>query len=219
MKIFQKKNIPNFLSLFRILLIPLYVFLFIRFFPDRLWYSAVVFIVAGLTDLLDGYLARKNGWVSNIGKLLDPLADKLIEVAALLLLATQYGGGFIALAIVALLKELLMILGAYVIVTKAKVYVMSMWFGKVTTFILYLEVLAVSFFSGVLDQKTCDIMSLVVILCMFVTFILYYISYRRSLRVALNLDPAEEDKKTNCEENNDRKEEANTGKGTVAEEK
>lgn len=185
MKIFQKRFIPNYLSLFRIVLIPVYIYLFIRFFPDRLWISAVVFILAGVTDLLDGYLARRNGWVTNIGKLLDPLADKLIEIAALALLATMWGGAFVPLAVVALLKEVLMILAAYIIVKKAKVYVMSLWFGKLTTFILYLEVVVVSFFSATISQKTCSIFSLAVMLCMFATFVMYYLSYRKSIKLAL----------------------------------
>jgi cardiolipin synthase len=176
MKIFQKKNIPNLLSVFRILLIPVYIYLFLAFFPDKLYYSAIVFVLAGATDLLDGYLARRNNWVSNIGKLLDPLADKLIEVAALVLLAIRWGQSFVALAIIALLKEVLMIIGAYVIVAKAKVYVMSMWFGKLTTFLLYVEVLVVSFLSGVISSTVCDIMSIVVIVSMLITFVMYYIS-------------------------------------------
>ena len=184
MKIFQKKNIPNLLSVFRILLIPVYVILFLCYFPERLYLSGAVFLIAGLTDVLDGYLARRNNWVSNVGKLLDPLADKLIEVAALVLLATKWGGAFIGLAIVAILKELLMILAAYVIVTKVKIYVMSMWFGKLTTLILYLEVLIVSFFQTTPGLR--DLMSVIVIVSMFATFVLYYISYRRSINAALS---------------------------------
>ena len=78
-----------------------------------------------------------------------------------------------------------MILGAYVIVVKAKVYVMSMWFGKLTTFLLYVEVLVVSFLSGVISATVCDIMSLVVIISMLLTFVMYYISYRRSIKLAM----------------------------------
>ncbi len=183
MKIFRKKNIPNILSVFRIFLIPVYIDLFLRFFPDRLYWSGAVFLLAGLTDVLDGYLARRNHWVSNVGKLLDPLADKLIEVAALVLLASKWGGVFIALAIVAILKEILMILGAYVIVTKVKIYVMSLWFGKLTTLLLYLEVLIVSF--APTTSALRDVMSVIVIVSMFATFILYYFSYRRSINAAL----------------------------------
>ena len=196
MNIFQKRFIPNYLSLFRIALIPLYIFLFIRFFPDRLWISAVVFVLAGVTDLLDGYLARRNGWVTNVGKLLDPLADKLIEVAALVLLATKWGGVFVALAVVALLKEVLMILGAYIIVKKAKVYVMSLWFGKLTTFILYVEVVVVSVFSATISPKACSIFSLIVMICMFATFVMYYLSYRKSIRLALGDESADGGKET-----------------------
>ncbi len=204
MNIFQKRFIPNYLTFFRIALIPLYIFLFLRYFPDRLWISAVVFIAAGITDMLDGYIARRNGWVTNVGKLLDPLADKLIEISALVLLATKWGGGFVALAIVALLKEALMVLGAYMIVKKAKVYVMSLWFGKATTFILYIEVVAVSVFSASIPEKTRNIFSLVVMLCMFATFVMYYVSYRKSIRLALGEEQESAQDKTDPQ--SDRKE-------------
>lgn len=183
MKILRKQNIPNLLSVFRIFLIPLYIALFLNHFPHQLYWSGAVFLLAGLTDVLDGYLARRNHWVSDIGKLLDPLADKLIEVAALVLLATHWGGVFIALAVVAILKEVLMIVAAYVIVSKVKIYVMSMWFGKVTTLVLYLEVLIVSFAPTTALLR--DVMSLVVIGSMLATFVLYYFSYRRSINAAL----------------------------------
>lgn len=191
MKIFQAKNIPNLLSVFRILLIPVYVILFLQYFPNGLYLSGLVFLLAGLTDVLDGYLARRNHWVSNVGKLLDPLADKLIEVAALVLLAVKWGGVFVGLAVVALLKELIMIVAAYVIVVKAKVFVMSMWFGKLTTLLLYVEVLVVSFFSASISSTVRDIMSIVVIVSMFATFVLYYVSYRQSIKKALSDAPGQ----------------------------
>ena len=75
-------TIPNLLSLFRILIIPVLVYLLT--FPDRpsSLFAAVLFLVASVTDYFDGYLARRNKTVSDLGKILDPLADKLMVASA-----------------------------------------------------------------------------------------------------------------------------------------
>ena len=82
----ESLNLPNFITLARILLIPVFVVLFATPTPDRSLTAALVFIVAAVTDLLDGYLARRNGQVTTLGKLLDPIADKLLVLSALILL-------------------------------------------------------------------------------------------------------------------------------------
>ena len=79
-------NIPNLLTFLRILLIPVFTLLFLTPTPLRSIMAAIVFVVASLTDLLDGYLARRWGQITKLGKLLDPIADKLLILPALLLL-------------------------------------------------------------------------------------------------------------------------------------
>ncbi len=79
-------NVPNLITLTRILLIPVFVVLFATPDPDRSITAAIVFVVAAVTDLLDGYLARRSGQVTKLGKLLDPIADKLLVLSALILL-------------------------------------------------------------------------------------------------------------------------------------
>lgn len=79
-------NLPNLLTVTRILLIPVFVILFATPTPDRSLMAAIVFVIAAVTDLLDGYLARKSGQVTTLGKLLDPIADKLLVLSALILL-------------------------------------------------------------------------------------------------------------------------------------
>jgi CDP-diacylglycerol---glycerol-3-phosphate 3-phosphatidyltransferase len=82
-------TLPNLLSLFRILIIPPLVYLLS--FPGRgtsLW-AAVLFLVASITDYFDGYFARRNKSVSDLGKILDPLADKLMVASALIMLAAM----------------------------------------------------------------------------------------------------------------------------------
>jgi len=79
-------NVPNLLTFTRILLIPVFVVLFATPDPDRSITAAIVFVIAAVTDLLDGYLARRSGQVTKLGKLLDPIADKLLVLSALILL-------------------------------------------------------------------------------------------------------------------------------------
>lgn len=83
-------NLPNKLTLLRILLVPVFiVFMYLNFQYARL-IATLIFCVASFTDFLDGYLARKNNLVTNFGKFADPLADKILVCAALIMLAS-YG--------------------------------------------------------------------------------------------------------------------------------
>ena len=77
-------NTPNKLTIFRILLTPIFLALFIYKFDHHFLYAFVVFAIACITDFIDGKLARKNDQITILGKLLDPLADKILTTAALL---------------------------------------------------------------------------------------------------------------------------------------
>ncbi len=86
-------TLPNLLSLFRIAIIPALVYLLTFSDARSALLAALVFLVASVTDYFDGYLARRHQTVSNVGKILDPLADKLIIVAALIMLAGMSRAG------------------------------------------------------------------------------------------------------------------------------
>lgn len=80
-------NLPNKLTMFRVILIPFFiVFLLVPSIPAGKWIALAIFIVASLTDLLDGKIARKYNLVTNFGKFMDPLADKLLVCSALICL-------------------------------------------------------------------------------------------------------------------------------------
>lgn len=79
-------NLPNLLTLCRILLIPVFVVLFASPTPVRSLAAALVFVVAAVTDWLDGYVARRRAEVTKVGRLLDPIADKLLVLSGLILL-------------------------------------------------------------------------------------------------------------------------------------
>ena len=84
-------NLPNKLSLIRIFMIPVFVlFFFLNALPYNEVYAAAIFAVAAITDLLDGYIARKYGLVTNLGKFLDPIADKVLVSTAFVLMLTNH---------------------------------------------------------------------------------------------------------------------------------
>lgn len=93
----MRLNVPNFLTLLRISVIPIFVLVFYWPFKSHHLVCAIIFAVAAITDLLDGYLARKLKQVSPLGEFLDPVADKLIVAVALVLLVQAYPSIWLAI--------------------------------------------------------------------------------------------------------------------------
>ena len=76
-------NLPNKLTLFRIFLIPVFIILMLIDIPNKYLIACIVFIVASITDAMDGHIARKHNLITDFGKFMDPLADKLLVISAL----------------------------------------------------------------------------------------------------------------------------------------
>src|SRR5689334_10261225 len=95
-------NLPNLLTFSLLLLIPIFVLLFSQPTPERSLAAAAVFGIAAITDLLDGYLARRRSEVTRLGRLLDPIADKLLVLSGLILLVEfQRVSAVVAILIIA----------------------------------------------------------------------------------------------------------------------
>ncbi len=90
-------TIPNYLTLFRIFLVPIFVIIFYLPFEGHYMASAVIFAIAGFSDFFDGYLARVTGQTSDLGAFLDPVADKLIVVVALVLLVWSHNSTWLTI--------------------------------------------------------------------------------------------------------------------------
>ncbi len=136
-------NLPNIITLFRLFLIPLFIFIYFRDPEKNLLYSVIIFFIAGLSDLLDGYLARKNNQVTIFGTVMDPLADKLMLLTALVSYAVS---GIIPYAILILVgvKESIMIIGGLV-VYRWGIINPANYIGKFVTFSFYIGILALLF--------------------------------------------------------------------------
>ena len=140
----KAKYIPNILSCIRIMMVPLFVVLF---FSDEHWWALAVFVLAGLTDVVDGILARRNNWVTNTGKILDPFADKLMQCVVLICLFIESIIPWWLLA-ACVAKELLMGAGAIFLFKRKKVVVVSAWCGKLAVCIFYAAIFAMIAFPG-----------------------------------------------------------------------
>lgn len=139
------KTIPNLLCAIRILLVPLFVVLYLKGYPG---FAVSVLIVSGLTDTFDGRIARKYNQVSELGKLLDPVADKLTQISvAMVLLVKFYSSSsssmkmFSWVFLVFLLKEVLMLCVGLFMLTKGLKPSGAEIFGKVATFVFYVVML------------------------------------------------------------------------------
>ena len=129
------KHIPNILTILRFVLIPVILYFI---FAGNYILAFIFFTLSGITDILDGAIARKFNLISNFGKLMDPLADKLTQISVL---ATLVFKGIIPfwILLIVILKELIMIIGASFLYGK-DVVVYSKWFGKLATVLFYVAI-------------------------------------------------------------------------------
>jgi cardiolipin synthase (CMP-forming) len=137
-------NVPNLLTLFRFVLIPLYLLLFFSDLPNRMYWAFGVILLAGLTDVVDGYLARRNRQVTQLGIMLDPLADKLMMLSVFLsLLISERISIWAGVAIV--LRDVGMIIGSAFFHIRGKRTVPANALGKLTTFLFYVALFLLLF--------------------------------------------------------------------------
>ena len=132
----KKENIPNLLTITRFILIP---FIYISVLSKHYLTALIIFTISAITDVLDGYIARKYNYITDIGKLIDPLADKLTQVSLLLSLAILKILPWWIFAIV-FVKELVLVISASVLYSKKDVVVYSKWYGKLATTLFYLAI-------------------------------------------------------------------------------
>ncbi len=138
------KNVPNALTIARFIIIP---FIIASLIQNNYILTFIFLTLSALTDVMDGYIARKFDLISNFGKLVDPLADKTTQIAILTTLALK---GFIPLwmILVIFIKEFAMIAGASFLYGKDLV-VSSKWYGKLATVLFYVAIvcsLAIKYF-------------------------------------------------------------------------
>ena len=133
----KKENIltiPNLLSLIRILLIPFIIRLYCV--QKAYMHTFIVIVISGFTDIIDGKIARKFNEISDVGKVLDPIADKLTQAALVICLIARYPWMWALLALFAV-KECLMLLWGYLTLKSTDTINGAKWYGKLSTVVLY----------------------------------------------------------------------------------
>lgn len=130
-------TIPNILSYIRLLLIPIFTVQYLTATETKDYYLAGMIVVfSGLTDLLDGLIARKLNQITEVGKLLDPVADKLTQVAVIICLMSRYENMWIVILLF-IAKELFMAINAIILYRQGKKLDGAKWFGKIATAVFY----------------------------------------------------------------------------------
>ena len=132
----KKENIPNILTIIRFIFIP---FIFTSVVNNDYLVALIIFTISAITDILDGYIARKYNYITDLGKLIDPLADKLRQVSLLLSLSILKILPWWIFAIV-FIKECVMVISASLLYKRKDVVVYSKWYGKLATVLFYLAI-------------------------------------------------------------------------------
>lgn len=127
-------TIPNMITVSRLFLIPVFMLLM---FQEKYVYAIMIFLFAGTTDILDGYIARRYNLVTKFGQILDPLADKLMQVTALVvILVMDIIPGILPIVAIVIVKEVAMVIGSMVL-WKSGITIAANWYGKAATVIFY----------------------------------------------------------------------------------
>lgn len=170
-------SIPNLLTYFRFVLIPVFVWLYLR---GDYTVAGAALVLSALTDLFDGKIARHFNQITELGILLDPIADKLTEGAVLLCLVMRYRMMEVLIGIY-VLKEGFMAVAGAVMLRRRKKLGGAMWFGKVCTAVFYIVTLILTFYPSV-PPKVADPMMLVCGGMMLFTLVRYAILYLHMAR-------------------------------------
>lgn len=142
-------TIPNILTYFRVLCVPIFAVVYFSGINHAIFVALGIFCLAEFTDIIDGKIARKYNMVSDIGKVIDPLADKLLQITAMVCLTIS---GNIHWAFVALIgaKELIMILGGIVLISHNVIAAANKW-GKRASMFLGYSMILVFFHSEIMN--------------------------------------------------------------------
>lgn len=126
-------SIPNILSYFRLLLIPLFIVLYVQ---EDFTEALITLAASGLSDILDGRIARKYDMVTDLGKVLDPVADKLTQCAMMLCVAMRYPAMWWLLGLHVVKETVMLIMGWYVL-KRTDTVNSAIWAGKLCTGVIY----------------------------------------------------------------------------------
>lgn len=170
-------TLPNILSYARIALIPLIVWAYCGLKLYSL--SAVLVALSGLTDTLDGIIARKCNLITDFGKIIDPIADKLTQISIVLCLCARYRM-MLWLAGLLVLKEIFVGLMGFAVMKVTDTVVGSRWYGKLATILFYFVILLLLAFPT-MPEEISNLLISSCIACMLLSLALYTVCFSKML--------------------------------------
>ena len=183
----QLFTIPNLLSLLRLCMIPLIIWLYCT--QKNYALTAVVLVLSGLTDMVDGYIARRFNMVTDLGKALDPVADKLTQASVMFCLLSRFRMMLVPLLLL-IFKEVCNGVMSLVVIKKTGKVCGADWHGKVCTWLLYAMMFVHIVWFDISRQWSTALISICVIM-MTVSFALYMVrNYKMLTKEVTNNDNA-----------------------------
>lgn len=182
-------NIPNLLSILRIIIIGPFVYYFLK---DNYVMAAVMIAISGLSDMFDGYIARRFNQITKLGAMLDPVADKITLGSVVICMCIKIPV-IMPIIIILLVKEILMLLAGLVLLKKHKTPPPAQWYGKVATIVFYISVAVIVFLKAIWGIENM----LLTITLMCITVALMFFALIRYFILFLKILEGDSDKSTN----------------------
>lgn len=174
-------NLPNTLSIFRMCLVPVFVLVFFSGREHAMAQAAAIYFLAGATDVLDGFIARHFNMITKLGKILDPLADKLMTITVFICITIR---GIIPWWLIVLLfaKDFVMILGGIKLYREVSGVFAANVFGKATTVFLVLGGIVMMLFNDSLSptfKLVFELGAIIMSALAFVSYLRQYVNYKK----------------------------------------
>lgn len=169
-------TIPNLLSLFRLVLIPVYLYIYLNATkPEDYWLAGGILAVSCLTDMVDGKIARMFNMISSVGKVLDPMADKATQLALIICLSVHHKAVRVMLALF-LVKEFFQLFAMLASLKHGKALDGALMSGKVCTAVLFTSLIVMVLMPGMSEAVT-NLITGVCCIFLMVAFIEYFRAY------------------------------------------
>ena len=181
-------TIPNLLSLFRLLLIPVYAGIYLSATEDyQFALAGGILAVSCLTDMVDGKIARRYNMITTLGKVLDPLADKLTQFTLTICLSLKYPVLYPVLALF-VIKELFQLALGIIFLRKGKMLPGALMAGKVCTTVLFVSLIALVLFPQ-MDDLAVTLIAIVDTMFLAISFVSYIVAYLGKEVKVRDIDP------------------------------
>ena len=187
-------TIPNLLSLFRLVLIPVYIVIYLRAdsVGNHYYYIAAgILAVSCLTDMIDGKIARHFNMISNVGKILDPLADKATQFTLIVCLTIEHPSLLVLVALF-VVKESFQLIAGFMILRKGKILSGALLSGKICTTVLFISLILMVMFPQ-MSERTIQLLTVINCVFLLISFIGYARIYYTNSPMIQEIEPEEKE--------------------------